>query len=80
MWQPWGGEATEYLAAVAMAFTWSSMWLLGRKDKRTWAAGFVGDLLWLGSCLDSGVLMYVVNDIVFTGLRVLAWWRWRNLL
>jgi len=78
MWQPWSGELANELGMCGMVFSWTSMILLAKRNRKGWAVGFVGDLFWLGATLDSGVPSFLLNDLVFTAIRVWGWWSWRT--
>ena len=52
------------------------MFLLTRRDIRSWPVGLVGDFFWTLACLDSGILSFLLNDIAFVCLRVYGWRQW----
>lgn len=76
--QPWGGELANLFGFGGMAFGGLGLWLLGRHDRRGWAVGLVGDAFWLAATLDSGHLSFLLNDLVYTAIRIRGWYKWRN--
>jgi hypothetical protein len=72
VWQPFGGELASLLGFIAMPLSWLSLHLIARNRVAGWWWGLVGDVVWLGACLDSGALSFVINDLVFMSIRVQA--------